>query len=195
MGAEADPSGYRLCGGWFGYREIRHIVAGPLRSVPPYPLLPFAPWIPGWIGRRAVIEEAPVGRPGVAPIQLGAALAGRIGLFTGREVLVRSRKDAGVDPVRTRRRAVIGQGGETGDVLGGVGTVVSVQLLQELLDVGLSDFLIPGVLTLKIEDQVPKSLIPGRLAIGIHLLQPLPQLIGEPHIGSTIAGRLRGLGV
>src|ERR1700733_1228066 len=141
MGVEADTSRHRLCGGRFGDGEIWYIVASPLRSVPPHPLLPFAPWISGWIGRSAVVQQPPVGRPGVAPIQLRAALAGRIGLFTGSKVLVGSRKDARVDPVRTRGRAVIGKGGKTREVFGGIVTVVSVQFLQELPDVGLSDFL------------------------------------------------------
>src|ERR1700722_9549563 len=131
MGVEADTSRHRLCGGRFGYGEIRYIVASPLRSVPPHPLLPFAPWVPGRICRSAVVQEPPVGRPGVAPIQLRAALAGRIGLFTGSKVPVGSRKDTGVDPGRTCRRAVIGKGGETGEVLGVIVGVVSIQFLQE----------------------------------------------------------------
>src|SRR5580658_10204106 len=157
MGVQADTSGHRLCGWRFGYGEIRYIVASPLRSVPPHPLLPFAPWLPRRIGRSAVVQQPPVGRPGVAPIQLRAALAGRIGLFTGSKVSVGGRKDAGVDPGRTRRRAVIGKGGETGEVLGGVVSVVPVQLLQDLRDVGLSHLFFPGVLTLKVEGQVPES--------------------------------------
>src|SRR5580700_3691821 len=165
MGVEADTARHRLCGGRFGYGEIRYIVASPLRSVPPHPLLPFAPWVPGRISRSAVVQQPPVGRPGVAPIQLSAALAGRIGLFPGSQVPVGSRKDAGVDPVRTRRRAVIGKGGKTGDVLGGVVTVVSVQLLKDLRDVGLSNFPFPGVLTLIIEDEVSESQIPWRLTV------------------------------
>src|SRR5580693_8316106 len=127
MGVETDASRQRLCVGRFGCGEIGYIVASPLRSVPPHPFLPFAPWLPRRIGRSAVVQQPPVGRPGVAPIQLRAALAGRIGLFTGSKVPVGSRKDAGVDPGRTRRRAVISKGGETGDVPGGVVTVVSVQ--------------------------------------------------------------------
>src|SRR5580658_5965897 len=123
MGVQADTSGHRLCGWRFGYGEIRYIVASPLRSVPPHPLLPFAPWLPGRIGRSAVVQQPPVGRPGEAPIQLRAALAGRIGLFTGSKVPAGSRKDAGIDPVGTRSRAVIDKGGETGDVPGGVVTV------------------------------------------------------------------------
>src|ERR1700728_2000503 len=118
MGVEADTSRQRLCGWRFGYGEIGYIVASPLRSVPPHPLLPFAPWLPGRIGRSAVVQQPPIGRPRVAPIQLRAALAGRIRLFTGGKDPVGSRKDAGVDPVRTRRRAVIGKGGETGEVFG-----------------------------------------------------------------------------
>src|SRR5579863_3243132 len=105
MGVETDTSGHRFCRWRFGPGEIRHVVASPLGSVPPDPLLALAPRVPGRIGRSAVVQEPPVGRPGVAPIQLRAALAGRIGLLSRREILVRSREDAGVYPGRTRRGA------------------------------------------------------------------------------------------
>src|ERR1700722_10374310 len=131
MGVEADTSRQRLRRWRFGYGEIGYIVASPLRSVPPHPLLPVAPRLPGWIGRGTVVQQPPVGRPGEAPIQLRATLAGRIGLFTGGKVPVGSRKDTGVDPGRTCRRAVIGKGGETGEVLGVIVGVVSIQFLQE----------------------------------------------------------------
>ena len=45
-------------------------------------------------------------------MQLRAALAGRIRLFTSSEIPVRSGKDTGVDPGGTRCGAVISEGGE-----------------------------------------------------------------------------------
>src|SRR5882762_54348 len=137
MGVEADSSRYCLCRGRFVDDEIGYVVAGPLRSVPPHPLLPLAPWLPGWIGRSAVVQESPVGGPGEAPVQLRATLTGRIGLFAGREILVGSRKHPRIDPRRTSRRAIICQGRKTRNVLAGVGAVVAVHFLEELSRVGL----------------------------------------------------------
>src|SRR5262245_19415690 len=98
MGVKANTSRLRLCSWRFGYDEIRHVVPGPFRSIPPHPLLSFAPWIPRRIGRSAVVQKPPIGRPRVAPLQLRPALTGRVGLLAGSEVPVGSGKYTGVDP-------------------------------------------------------------------------------------------------
>src|SRR5437773_2445698 len=55
----------------FSHRKIRHIHAGPflLRFVPPDILLALRPWPALWISRRTVIQDTPVGGPGVTPLQ------------------------------------------------------------------------------------------------------------------------------
>src|SRR3979411_1987112 len=138
MGVEADSSRYCLCRGRFFGGEIAYVVAGPLPSVPPHPLLPFAPWLPGWIGRSAVVQESSVGGPREAPVQLRARLTGRIGLFASREIPVGSWKHTRIDPRRARRRPIVCQGRKTRQVPAGVGAVVAVHFLEELSLVGLS---------------------------------------------------------
>src|SRR6267378_778527 len=190
MGVEADSSRLCLCRGRFVDDEIGYVVAGPLRSVPPHPLLSFAPWLPGWIRRSAVVQESPVGGPREAPVQLRARLTGRIGLFAGRKIPVGSRKHARIDPRRARRRAIVCEDRKTRQMLAWVVAVVAVHFLEELSLVGLSDPPLLRILVLVVEEQVLESLIASGLTLRIELLQALAELIREPHIGAAVARRL-----
>src|SRR5262249_4616282 len=138
MRVESDASRLRLRGRRLRYGEIRYVVAGPFLAVPPYPLLPLAPGLAVRVSRRAVVQETPVGRPGVTPIQLRAPLTGRIRLLARGEVPVGRGKAPGVNPRRAGRRSIVGERGEAGDVLAGLRRVVPVHFLEKLLDVRLS---------------------------------------------------------
>src|SRR5262245_61633661 len=107
MGVEADAARLGRSIWWLGDGKVRHIVAGPALAVPPHPFFSFAPRFAIEIGRGAVVHQAAVGGPSVAPIQLGAGLPWRIGLFARGEIFIRRRKDAAVDPRGTGGRAII----------------------------------------------------------------------------------------
>ena len=141
MRVEADAAGLRPRRWRLGDGEIRHVVAGPLRAVPPHPLLSLAPWLAGRIGRRAVVHHPPVRRPREAPVQVRAGLAGRIGLFARGEVSVGGGKDARIDPRRARRRAIVCEMRRSRRrACAGSARVVAVHLLEELrCAIGLAD--------------------------------------------------------
>src|SRR5436190_8186310 len=103
------------------FREVGDVVAGPLpfRLVPPDQLLPLAPRLAIRGGGAAVIEDAPVARPGVAPAV--AVAAPRL----ARVRFVLAVEDAGVDPAAAGGGAVIFQFTEVLDV-------VAVNLAEDL---------------------------------------------------------------
>src|ERR1700758_5213460 len=86
--------------GWLCRGEVRNIQAGPLllRFVPPDQFLTLAPRPAIGTRRRAVIQDAAIGRPGKRPTVsveiLGLAFVGTI--LTG------SGKDAGINPTAAR---------------------------------------------------------------------------------------------
>src|SRR6266581_766282 len=56
---------------WPVYGEVRDIDTCPLllRLIPPDIFLALRPWAALWISRGTIVEDAPVGRPGNAPLQ------------------------------------------------------------------------------------------------------------------------------
>src|SRR5687768_10990868 len=120
MRVESDATRLRTCRRRLRGSEVRHVVTGPFRAVPPHPLLSLAPWLSGGIGRRTVVHDPPIGGPREAPVQVRARLARRVGLFARRKVSVRSREDTRIDPRRARRRSVVREIAEPRDVPGGV---------------------------------------------------------------------------
>src|SRR4029078_13402290 len=82
-------------------------------------------------GRGAVVENAPVCRPGVGPVEVRAGPAVRVGLAAGGPVLPLLRIDGAVDPGRAGRRAVVLQVAEGRQQLSGV-ALVAVDLLEDL---------------------------------------------------------------
>src|SRR5438067_13607276 len=93
------------------FREVGDVIAYPLpfRLVPPDQLLPLAPRLPVGGGGAAVVEDAPVAWPGVAPaVAVAAARLARVRFVLAVE-------DAGVDPAAARCGAVGFQVGEVVD--------------------------------------------------------------------------------
>src|SRR6266581_5336414 len=122
----------RRLGEW----EVRHVEAGPLLPIPPDPLLALAPGLACRIGRGPVVQDAPIGRPGEAPVEVGPHDAGWVRLSAGGAVLLRRRKDPRVDPGRARCGAVVLQLLGTGQVAAR-GSLEAVDLLEDLADVRL----------------------------------------------------------
>src|SRR5207245_2092967 len=114
----------------------RDVVAGPLRAVPPHPLLPLAPRPALGVGGCTVIEDAAIGRPRPAPRKLSARRVRRVRLLAGGEVLIAGREHAAVDPGRARGGPVVLEIAESGEMSARVVGLVSVDLLQDLQRVG-----------------------------------------------------------
>ena len=98
--------------GALGLREVRHIVTRPLPFclIPPDEFFPFAPWRSVGGGRSAVVENAPIERPRVAPaVTVATTRSPTVGL-------VLAVVNAGVDPAAGSGRAI---GLEFSEVLDG----------------------------------------------------------------------------
>src|SRR5215831_15360038 len=134
---EANPIGLCRCVRGLVGREVWYIVAGPLLSIPPDPLLALAPGVARGIGRGTVVHHPPVGWPGPTPVEVGAHDSGRVGLLAGGEVLVRGGEDTAVDPGRAGGGAIILQRTEAGEVAS-CGGLVAVDLFKNLQRLRLS---------------------------------------------------------
>src|SRR5579875_2667458 len=98
--------GWRRIVGSLVQREIGNVVARPLFlfRVPPDVLLALRPGAALRIRRCTVVEDAPVGGPGEAPLQERIAVG--VGDTRGRAVVARLRVDTAVDPGPTGGTAV-----------------------------------------------------------------------------------------
>src|SRR5579885_1082224 len=96
--------------GCFIERKIWYIVSGPLLLllIPPDVLFPFRPGTPLRISRSAIIQDAPVGRPGEAPLQIRIA----IGYTRCCSVIARFWIDSAIDPGAAGRAAIAFQRNE-----------------------------------------------------------------------------------
>src|SRR5208337_5247626 len=91
-----------------GRRDVGHVVAAPFGSIP---LDELARWIPRLalkVGRRAVVQNAPVGRPGERPFEIGPGVVWVARIAAG-HVVARLVEAAGINPAAACRRAVVAQ--------------------------------------------------------------------------------------
>ncbi len=175
--------------------EVGHVVTHPatLLLVPPDVLLPLAPGFARRVGRRPVVEDPPVGRPGPAPLRLAPSLAA-VRHPVGR-VVHAARVHPGVDPAPGRRRSVGAQLGVRGEQVARLraGQVAAVDLLEHRRWIGLARIglvvlagrIIPGQV-----QQRPIAVI-GR----VRQLRPDPlaQLVEEVEVALAVAGRVERL--
>ena len=175
-------------------RDVRNVVAGPLLAVPRDDLAARIPRLAVQVGRGAVVEDAPVGRPGERPLRIEAGIVGIAGV-PPRHVVAVLVEAAGIDPAAAGRRAVVAQLREAGHLLalldqhlGRVGRIVdrldgvAVDLVRDL--VGLRIVRI-GVGPAQIEDRVGKR--PALLLV--ERLQPQTDLRHDPGVVLGLARR------
>src|ERR1700687_5341231 len=112
--------------------------ARPLPPVPPHPLLALAPRPALPVRGGAIVEDPAVGRPRPAPLELRADDAGGIGLLAGGEIAVLVGEHPAVDPGGAGGGTVVLEVAEAGDVAVGLAGVVPVDLLEDLVGVGLA---------------------------------------------------------
>ena len=164
--------------------EVRRVRARPLLLllVPPDELLPLRPRLAVGIGRRAVVEQSPVGRPRPRPFEGGVVLL-PVRLLACGLVLVLG-VDAAVDPAAARRRPVRAQQLVRGERL--AGGVAAVDLREHRLGARLLDLAGGRVVPLELEDRL--------VAVFLRLLQLLadllPEVVVEPELGAAVLLRL-----
>src|SRR5207302_11063527 len=164
--------------------EVGDVVARPLGAIPPHPFLPLAPWLSLEIGRGSVVEDATVGWPRPAPLELRARGIRRVRLFPGGEVAVRRWKHAAVDPGGARRGPVVLEVAEAREMPTWIVGVVAVDLLEDLDGVGLAALPLVRVVRVVVPDQVLESAVSGQCRIRIKTLQPFGELVGQPQVGA-----------
>src|SRR5216683_1721651 len=152
-------------------RKVRDVVAGPLGPVPPHPLLALAPRSALHVRGRAIVEEAPVGRPRPAPLELRAGDAGRIGLLARGKVPVLRGEHAAVDPGGAGGRAVVLEVAEAGEVPIRLVGVVAVDVLEDLERIGLAPLPFAWIVRVEVPDQVAESLVTRLRRVGVHRLE------------------------
>ena len=157
--------------------EVDGIVADPfaLALVPPDQPLPLGPRLAVRVGRRAVVQVAPVARPGEAPAEVRPRPVRAVGHPVARLVVILLRVGAAVDPAAAGGRSVVLELLVALDLLL-LRPRVAVDLLQHLVARGLAllpvDRVVPG--------QVLDRLILWIVAVGVELLQPGAQVVDEP---------------
>src|SRR6202023_605087 len=117
---------------WLGIDlEVHHVVADPflLLFVPPDL---FSRWIPGLavnVGRRAIVNDAAIRRPGPAPSRMHTQTRRSGGIASGR-LIAGFGEGAGVNPVAAGGRTVVFQPGKAGKLLAGLDLLLGRGILQ-----------------------------------------------------------------
>ena len=128
------PPGCAFARGRLGRGEIRHVVAGPLRAVPPTHFLRSLHGLPDGSADARLYSSRRLAGHAKPQFRCAPRLARRIGFLARREILIGRREHARVDPRRARRRAIVFEtrrsrrGGGAGSA-----AVVAVHLLEELV--------------------------------------------------------------
>src|SRR6185437_10515864 len=165
------------------FLEVRNILAGPLSLIliPPHELLALTPRLAVRTRRCAVVENAPVRRPGKSPpvAEIVVRLA-HVG-----DIVSRFRMDTGVDPTAAGGAAVVLQLGVFADEVSGVRAIA-----VDLANHGIN---------LRLANRALGRIVPGeRLQAGIAfstgtfdlVLHAAAKVIHEPGFAAAIAGRL-----
>ena len=171
-----------------GRHEVGHVEPGPflLAFVPPHHFLLFGPGISLRIRRRAVVESAPVGRPGPRPVEMvRARVRGRVRAPRTRPVIPFRGIDAAIDPAATGRAAVILQIREVRNLLA-IGHRVAVDLAQDRFRVRL----LPHAAHRILPGQRLNRPIARQGAVGVELLQPAAEMEDEMQVRAAVARRL-----
>src|SRR6516164_9325264 len=98
------------------YLVVRHVGAAPGGSVPGDELAARIERLPARVAGRAVVHDAPVGRPGEGPVEC-LADAGGIGAVAPRHQVAIRTPRAAVDPATRERAAIVAQLREAGELL------------------------------------------------------------------------------
>ena len=164
--------------------EVGHVVPGPLAlvRVPPDQRLALAPRLAVGVGRGAVVQDPPVGRPGPAPLRRHPALLGS--RLAPRRLVHAVGPDPAVDPAAAGGRSVVLElrvGGQRLPV-----GVPAVDLGQHGLGRRLGQRplhrVVPGEVLYRPVHLVGRS---GQL-----LPDPAAEVVGEPQVAAHVPGRL-----
>ena len=194
----AVPSGFMMKGpttsGLAVGRDVGDVVAGPFAAVPPQQLAARIPGVAVHVGRRAIVENAAVDRPGPRPFGVDAGRVGIAGVAAG-HVVAGLVVAAGIDPAAACRLAVVAQGGEADDLLAlGEHDLARVVRIGDVLGRVAVDFLgqlvgrrIAGILVapVQIEDRLGKR----AALLLIERLEAQVELRHDPGIVLGFAGR------
>ena len=175
-------------------RDVGDVVSGPFAAVPPQQLAAGIPRVAVHVGRRAIVEDAAVDRPGPRPFGIEAGVTRIAGVAAG-HVVAGLVVAAGIDPAAARRLAVVAQRGEADDLLAlGQNDLGRVVRIGDVLGRVAVDFLgqlvgrrIAGILVapVQIEDRLGNR----AALLLIERLQAQVELRHDPGIVLGFAGR------
>src|ERR1051326_9166588 len=166
--------------------KIRYVVAGPCLAlrVPPDVALALAPWFAVRIGGGAVVENAAVGRPRVAPVQAYPVIT----LAVASAVATLLRIDSAVDPAATRGGPIVLERGEAWYQLA-VGDSPAVDLAHDIFH----SRLVQRSLGRVVPGQRLESAVAWVGAVGVEFLETAAEMVDEPCLGARITRRIGGL--
>src|SRR5205823_13133437 len=147
-------------------------------TVPPGVALALRPRGSRRVGRRAVVGQPPVRRPGPGPLERGVALL-PVRLLP-RGLVLALAEDAAVDPAAAAGRAVGAQQLVAGEVLAGV--VVAADLGDHGLGARLLDLPARRVVPREVEDRPVPLLLRGLQA----LADLAAEVVVEPEVGAAV---------
>ena len=167
--------------------DVGHVVAGPHRAVPLDQLALRIPGLAVDVRRGAVVEDAPVGRPGERPAEISAGIARVAGVAPGHHIALLG-PAAGIDPAAAGGRAVVAQLPEPVELLallehhlgridrvGDGGDDIAVHLPRHLVAVG----------PVEIDDRIGE----GAALLLVESAQAPMELRHDPGVGLRFAGR------
>src|SRR3546814_8206376 len=148
------------------------------RSVPPRQALALRPGLAVRIGRRAVVEHAPVSRPGKGPAQVRAGAIRPVRLPRAGLIVALCGIGAAINPAAAGGGAVILEVVEAFD-LATLRPAIAADLLEHRLCVDVA-----AVVNLRVvERDVTDRLVAFLRAVGVERLQPLAEVkIGRAHV-------------
>src|SRR5690348_13543107 len=171
--------------------EVGHVVAGPGAlaivgaGIPPDQLLALGPRVAVRIGGGAVVEDAPVRRPGEAPARVIGVLAGGVAVAAGGQIHPFLRDVAAIDPAAASRAAVVLQRGVAGDLL-----IVGDGVAADLLGDGFGTWLLQRTFERVVPGHGEQALVARGGAARVQLAQAPAQMHEEPRLGARVAGRV-----